>query len=74
MKLIPDWRRVLQKAWSIRLLILAGVLSGAEMALPLFHGFLPIHPGVFTSLTFVTVAAAFVARLIAQDSVSGGKE
>ncbi|GHA19310.1 hypothetical protein GCM10007989_13530 [Devosia pacifica] len=69
MKLLKNWRKIVHKAWSIRLLILAGILSGAEVALPFLHGVLPIRPGVFAALSGVTCAAAFVARLIAQSSI-----
>lgn len=74
MRLAPDWWRVLRYAWSIRLIALAAVLSGLEVALPLVDGLLPIPAGVFAALSFVTVAAAFVARLIAQSKISGDKE
>lgn len=73
MKLVPNWREVLRYAWSIRLLILAGVLSGAEVALPLLQDLLPIHRGVFAGLSALTVCGAFVARFVAQTSVSGEK-
>ncbi len=42
MRLIPDWRRVLARAWSIRLLALLILFSGLEVALPFFDGTLPI--------------------------------
>lgn len=32
-------------------MLLAGLLSGAEVALPLLDGILPIPPGVFAALT-----------------------
>jgi hypothetical protein len=38
MKLVANWRAVLRCAWSIRLMILAGLLSGVEVALPLLDG------------------------------------
>jgi hypothetical protein len=72
MKLIDDWRRVLSYAWSIRLLVLAGILSGAEIALPLIQDLLPVPRGVFAGLSFLATAGAFVARLVAQKSISGG--
>lgn len=34
MKLVANWRRILRKAWSVRQILLAGVLSGLEVALP----------------------------------------
>ncbi|MBS7741428.1 MULTISPECIES: hypothetical protein [unclassified Chelatococcus] len=74
MRLVPNWREVLRYAWSIRLLILAGALSGAEVALPLLQEILPIHRGVFASLCALTVCGAFVARIVAQNSVSGEKQ
>ena len=68
MNLLPDWRDVLRRAWSIRLLFLAGLLSGAEVALPLLRDVLDIPAGLFAGLSLITVAGAFVARLLAQRS------
>ncbi|TDQ24181.1 hypothetical protein DEV91_11559 [Phyllobacterium brassicacearum] len=51
-------------------MLLAGLLSGAEVALPLLDGVLPIPPGIFAGLTFFTVGAAFVARLVVQKGLS----
>ena len=48
MRLLPDWRAVLTRAWSIRLILLAAVLSGLEVALPLLPW--AVHPGVFAAL------------------------
>jgi len=42
MKLVANWRAVLRRAWSVRLMLAAGLLSGAEIALPLLDGLLPI--------------------------------
>lgn len=64
--LIPNWRMVLRRAWSIRLMLLAGFLSGVEAALPLLGGFFIIPPGLFAVLSGLTVSGAFVARLLAQ--------
>lgn len=73
MKLVANWRDVLRHAWSIRLLILAGILSGFEVALPLLEGVLPIPQGIFAGLSGLIVCGAFVARLIAQKGLSDGK-
>ncbi len=67
MKLTDNWRGILRKAWSIRLMILAGVLSAVEVILPLFADSIP--RGTFAALSGVTVAAAFVARLVAQQDI-----
>lgn len=69
MRLIADWRRVLRRAWSIRLMILAGILSGVEVALPLLDGLVPAPAGVFAGLSALTTTGAFVARLLAQKDI-----
>ncbi|CAN7314738.1 hypothetical protein LJR009_001581 [Bosea sp. LjRoot9] len=73
MTLVWNWRRVLKRAWSIRLGILAGLLSGAEVALPLLDGLLPVPKGVFAALSFIATGGALVARFVMQQSVSGGE-
>lgn len=64
MKLLPDWMRILKKAWSIRFMILAGILSAAEIILPLYANEIP--RGTFAALTFIAVGGAFVTRLVVQ--------
>lgn len=71
MKLATDWRRVLRYAWSIRLIILAGLLSGVEVTLPLLGDMLPVRPGVFAGLSFFVSGSALVARLTAQKNLPG---
>lgn len=66
MKLLADWKIILKKAWSIRLMILAGLLTGAEIILPLFSDSIPRN--TFAVLSFAAVAAALVARLVAQNA------
>lgn len=68
MKLIDNWRDVLRKAWSMRLMFLAAILSGVEVVLPFISEALP--RGLFAVLSFLTVAGAFVARLVAQKGLS----
>lgn len=62
--LVPDWRLVLRRAWSVRLVLLAAALGGVEMALPLFSDAVPRH--VFLILSILTTVGAAVARLVAQ--------
>ena len=70
MKLIDDWKKILKKAWSIRLLVIAGLLSGVEIILPLLVDSFP--KGIFAALSFVFTAAAFVARIVAQKGFDNG--
>jgi Kef-type K+ transport system membrane component KefB len=76
MNLVPHWRRVLKRAWSIRLMILAGLLSGVEviLGLPDIQLWLDWQPGIFAGLSFLATAAAFVARLLAQTGVSDANQ
>lgn len=70
MKLIDDWKKILKKAWSIRLLVIASLLSGVEIIIPLLVDSFP--KGVFAALSFVFTAAAFVARIVAQKGFDNG--
>jgi hypothetical protein len=63
----PDWKLILRRAWSVRLIALAAVLS----ALPVFMALvdadlLGIPPVVFAALSALAGVGAFVARFIAQ--------
>lgn len=71
MKFVTNWRVLIRRAWSIRLMLAAGVLSGAEIALPLLDGALPIPPGLFAALSALATGGAFVTRLIAQQNIHG---
>lgn len=73
MKLVNNWRAVIQRAWSVRLMVLAAVLSGAEVAMPYLDGYVDIPPRLFALLSGLTVAAAFIARIVAQKGVTDGK-
>ena len=67
MKLLHNWRRVLLCAWSSRLIILAAVLSGVEVVLPLFAAVVPT--GTFAIASFAVTALALVARVVAQPTL-----
>lgn len=69
MRLISDWRRVFRRAWSVRLIALAAVLTGAEIALPLLEGLLPLPPRTFALLSGLAAAGAFIARFVAQPEI-----
>lgn len=59
-----NWRNILKKAWSVRLMILAAVLTGAEAIMPYV---LDVRPSPWMAvLTFAVIGAAFIARIVAQ--------
>lgn len=64
MKLIEDWKKTLKKAWSVRLLIVAGLLSGVEIILPMYSDVIP--RGVFAAASGFVTMAALVARVTVQ--------
>lgn len=64
MELIADWKKKALKLWSIRLGLVAALLSGVEVILPLFADAVP--RGVFAVASFATTVAAMIARLVAQ--------
>lgn len=67
MKLYDNWRELIRRTWSIRFIVLAGVLSGCEVALPLLGD--RIEPGVFAGLSLFFTAAAFISRLVVQKGI-----
>lgn len=69
MKLVDDWRDIPKRAWSVRLIALAAVLSGLEIALPMLDGVVDIPRGLFAALTGLVTCAALMARLTAQRSM-----
>ncbi|MGR9056092.1 DUF7940 domain-containing protein [Rhizobium leguminosarum] len=72
--LVHNWREVLKRAWSVRLMITAALFSGLEVSLPLLDGYVDIPPRLFAVLSGLTVSAAFIARLMAQKGVSDANQ
>ncbi|WP_427928612.1 hypothetical protein [Agrobacterium cavarae] len=62
--LIANWREVLKRAWSIRWIVLAGILSGIEVFLPFIDGYIP--RGLFAALSAAATCAAFISRILVQ--------
>jgi len=67
MRLYDNWRQILRKSWSLRFILIAGLLSGCEVALPLIGD--RFEPGVFAGLSAAFTCAAFIARLVAQKDI-----
>lgn len=66
LRLVDDWKWVVTRAWSARLMLLAAILSGFEALMSVFADNPPIPREAFSILFCIITAAAFVARLIAQ--------
>lgn len=64
MHLYGNWKEIVKRSWSLRFIILAGILSGIEVILPFFSDEIPRN--LFAALSFLAVSAAFVARLVVQ--------
>lgn len=69
MNLDPKWRDILRQAWSVRLMLLAGVLSAAEAVVPFFSDV--IDRRVFALLLAGITFGALVARIVAQRGLDG---
>lgn len=72
MTLIEDAKTVFLKAWSVRLSLLAALLSAAEVSLPFFAPWMPEH--VMAILAVLVGAGAAIARIVAQPTMHQPKE
>ncbi len=71
MKLLPNWRRVVRRAWSMRLMLLAGLLTGCEAVINVVGAdWLPLPKWARMLLILGVIGGAFVARVVAQKGVS----
>jgi uncharacterized membrane protein YccC len=70
MRLLPDWKRLLRKAWSVKLSLLAGTLSAAEVGIYLVASTRPT-PWLALGAALMSLAAA-VARIVAQQEFRRG--
>ena len=67
MMLITNWKLITKFAWSMRLAVISGVLSGVEVILPLFMDSFP--RGVFAVLSLVAAISSAVSRIVAQPNM-----
>lgn len=68
MTLHDNWKTLLRKAWSVKFMVLAFLLTMAEVMLPFFSDEVP--PRIFAVLSGLAVAGAFVSRLVAQKDMA----
>jgi len=72
--LITNWWQVLKRAWSIRWIVLAGLLSGLEVFLPIIDGSVDIPRGLFAALSGAATCGALISRILAQKGVSDANQ
>ena len=68
MKLIDNWKLVLTKAYSIKLMLLASFLTGLEVVLP-YSDFYWVQKH-FPVLIFIVTILAMIARLLVQKDMT----
>lgn len=63
-----DWRHILRKAWSSKLIILAGVLTAIQFILlqAWEMGLVDMRPWIYPIVMGVLMGATLVARILAQ--------
>lgn len=64
MKLLPNWRAVLARAWSVRLIVAGAVLQGAALYWSAFEGALDAR--LFFGIGIVLQVASVISRLVDQ--------
>jgi hypothetical protein len=71
MRLASNWKDILKKAWSIKFIAIAALLSAGEAAVSFLPAVFPmVSSGVLALATMGICFAAFVARIIAQQGVT----
>jgi hypothetical protein len=72
MHLLPDWRAILARAWSVRFIVLAIVLEGSAEILKFMVDSGPVSPGMRIAAAGA-MAMAVASRIVSQENLSGGK-
>lgn len=72
MMLLPNWKTIVTKAWSVRFMAIAAVLSGLESVAAIAGDSLAkqMPTGLYAAIVAVITALALVARIVAQNSLS----
>lgn len=71
MKLLPNWKRVMRRAWSVRFSLLATALSAAEAGVQYWLTGTP--PPLAIGATLLSLSAG-VARVVAQPRTMGSDD
>lgn len=71
MKLLPDWKAILTRAWSVRLIVAGAALEVSAEVIRFWIDTGPASP-TLRIVGAAAIAGALVARLIHQENLSGG--
>lgn len=72
MKLVGNWKQILAGAWSVRLLVVALIVSAAQVFFSMVSAdMIGLDPVWFAAISAIVSAAAIVARVIQQQALSG---
>lgn len=76
MALIPDWKSIIKKAWSVRFMALAAFLSGLESIAAIAGDSIAkqFPTGLYAAVVGVITSLALVARILAQNEAKDDKE
>lgn len=70
MKIVDDWRHVLKRAWSVRLMVFGSVLTAGSVSLPFLAPIVPLKYLVaYVVLVFVVNIGAIASRFISQEQM-----
>lgn len=70
-RLSPNWRTILRRAWSVRFTALSLIFTAAEVAMPLLTpADLGIPPLAFAMVAGLCSALALLSRLVAQKGIT----
>lgn len=69
-----EWRRILVRAWSARIMLVGGLCYAAAAAVSMIDGQSIGHPALIPAFAFGFNVAALVARVIPQKGLSDGNQ
>ena len=69
-RLYEDWRRILRNAWSVRLILFAGLCEATATACSFFSDIdVPELRAALSGLSFLCTILAVIARLVQQNNI-----
>lgn len=76
MTLLPNWKDVARKAWSVKFIAVAAMLSGLESVAAIAGDSIAkqFPAGLYAAVVGVITALALVARILAQNEAKDDQE